>query len=129
MWGNALPSWKLRVHVRAPYCPERTINVPSDQDRVIGFLDGLSACGFVLDIANFRGAKGKEIYEWHVERPFDEVQATLNQDAIRPYDVSSENRPKRRRRDPEPSSMKNAVDDVMAWLDRQVQLSVVEEEI
>ena len=128
-WGNALPSWKLRVHVRAPYCPERTINVPSDQDGVIGFLDGLSACGFVLDIANFRGAKSKEIYEWHAERPFDEVQATLNRDAIRPYDVSLENRLKRRRRDPDPSSMKDAVDNVMAWIDRQVQLSVVEEEI
>ena len=101
--------------------------MPSESRRVIGFLDGLLACGFVLDIAHFRGAQSKEIYEWHAERPFDEVQATLNQDTIRPYDVSSENRLKRRRREPEPSSMKDAVDEVMAWINRQVQLSVVEE--
>lgn len=128
MWGNALPSRKLRVHVRAPSCPERTINVPSDRERVIGFLDGLRACGFVLDIAHIRGAKGVDIYEWHVGHPFDEVQATLTPEVVQ-YDIPSENRLKQRRRDLGPSIVRNTVDKAMAWINRQVQLSVVKEEI
>jgi hypothetical protein len=129
MWDTFLPLRKLRVQIRAPYCPERTINVPSDRERVIGFLDGLSACGFVLDIAHIRGAQSADIYEWHTGHPFDEVQATLTQDVISKYDVPSENRLKRRRRDLDPSTVKDTVDEVMAWINRQVQLSVVEEEL
>jgi hypothetical protein len=129
MWDTFLPLRKLRVQIKAPYCLQRTINVPSDRERVIGFLDGLSACGFVLDIAHIRGAQSADIYEWHTGHPFDEVQATLTQDVISQYDVPSENRLKRRRRDLDPSIVKDTVDEVMAWINRQVQLSVVEEEL
>ncbi|KAL2801936.1 hypothetical protein BJX63DRAFT_139822 [Aspergillus granulosus] len=111
MWDTLLPLRKLRVHIRAPYCQERTINVPSDRECVIGFLDGLSVCGFVLDIAHIRGAQSADIYEWHTGHPFDEVQATLTQDVIRQYDVPSENRLKRRRRDLDP--VKDTVEGVM----------------
>lgn len=128
MWGNALPPRKLRVHIRVPDCPERTINVPSDRDRVIEFLDGLRACGFVLDIGHIGGGESVAIYEWHVRYPFDDVQATLTQEVVQ-YDVPSENRLKRRRRDLGPRVMQNAVDEAMAWINRQVRLSVVEEEI
>ncbi|GAA3303855.1 hypothetical protein GCM10020218_102260 [Dactylosporangium vinaceum] len=103
--------------------------MPGDRERVIGFLDGLSACGFVLDIAHFRKAKSVDIYEWHTGNPFDEVHATLTQDIVCQYDVPPENRLKRRRRDVDPSIVKDTVDEVMAWINRQVQLSVVEEEI
>jgi hypothetical protein len=129
MGSNVPPLGKLRVHVRAPYCPERTIDVPGNRERVIEFLDGLLACGFVLDIAHFRKAKSADIYEWHTGNPFDEVHATLTQDIVCQYDVPPENRMKRRRRDLDPSIVKDTVDEVMAWINRQVQLSIVEEEI
>ncbi|KAJ5584728.1 uncharacterized protein N7459_004528 [Penicillium hispanicum] len=116
IWDNFLPLWKLRVHIRAPYCPGRTINVSSDRGRVIGFLDGLLACGFVLDIAYIWGAQNADIYEWHTGHPFDEVQATLSRDVVPQYDVPSENRLKRRRRDLDPSIVKDTVDEVMAWI-------------
>lgn len=128
MWGNALPPRKLRVHIRVPDCPERTINVLSERERVIGFLDGLRVCGFVLDIGHIRGGEGVAIYEWHVRYPFDDVQATLTQEDVQ-YDIPSENRLKRRRRDPGPSIAQNIVNEAMAWINRQVQLSVIDEEI
>lgn len=129
IWGTEPPSGKLRVHVRVPDYPERTIHVPNERERAVQFLDGLSACGFALEIGCRRGAQGADIYEWHLERPFDEVQATLSPGFVSEYDVPPENQLKRRRRDQDASGAKRAVDDIMAWIDRQVTLSVVEEEL
>ncbi|KAG2026558.1 hypothetical protein GB937_001339 [Aspergillus fischeri] len=129
MWGNELPLWTFRVLVNVPYHPERTIEIPSVRARVIEFLDGLKARGFVFDVAGVRMSQSVDIYEWHYEHPFDCVQAMLSHDAVMQYDAPSENRSKRRRRDPDSPTVQGAVSEIMAWIHQQVQSSVVEEEI
>ncbi|EAU30126.1 predicted protein [Aspergillus terreus NIH2624] len=98
--------------------PESRVSTPPRQ-RAVEFLDGLSARGFVLEIGRRRGAQGADIYEWHLEHPLDEVQATLSPGFVSEYEVPPENQLKRRRRDQEASGAKKAMDEIMAWIDRQ----------